>query len=318
MKRKELWKLLDDNKELIIDRYLSGESSFQIANDFKIGYNNVLRLLKKNNVPIRSVRNAQTLTKQKDLVKEDIQNLYDEGKTCKQIGDIFNCSDNTIRKFMERNEIQRRNKSEAASLSMNHWANLDNSESVRLSISEQGKKHTDDEVADLLEYEEYVIVEEGEFRTSKSLLRCPQGHLWETKIHKYIQGNRCPYCHNRCEGDTYICLLELLEIDIKRNKYLCDYTYETNIHKAYVDFQFVLDGKKYVIEYNGKQHYEPVPFGGISNEEALDNFKRQIVRDESVDKYCKENDISIVWIDGRSNSNKTKIMKLLKEKINVN
>ena len=43
------------------------------------------------------------------------------------------------------------------------------------------------------------------------------------------------------------------------------------------------------IEYDGKQHYEPQQFGGISKEKAKIKFEKQKKHDKIKDDYCNEN-----------------------------
>ena len=51
-----------------------------------------------------------------------------------------------------------------------------------------------------------------------------------------------------------------------------------------------------VIEFNGKQHYEPVNFGGISQEEADNQFKKQKKHDRLKRKFCEENNYKLLEI----------------------
>ena len=70
------------------------------------------------------------------------------------------------------------------------------------------------------------------------------------------------------------------------------------------DFLIEKDGyKPIVIEYNGKHHYEPATFGGISQEEAKDNFERQQEHDQLKRDFCKENNYTLVEIKYTENSN---------------
>lgn len=62
------------------------------------------------------------------------------------------------------------------------------------------------------------------------------------------------------------------------------------------DFIIEIDNKKLFIEYNGRHHYEPVEFGGISIEKAEINYKKQIKHDKIKDNYCKLNNYPLLWI----------------------
>ena len=64
-----------------------------------------------------------------------------------------------------------------------------------------------------------------------------------------------------------------------------------------VDFEVILDGTKYWIEYNGEQHYreghfyESLEKSRKSNGRTYITFKEQVERDTEVKEYAKDNDI---------------------------
>jgi len=69
---------------------------------------------------------------------------------------------------------------------------------------------------------------------------------------------------------------------------LCNYRiyqeYPVNKISPYFDsgrekFDWVILDLMVVIECHGKQHYEPVRFGGITEEEATDKYREQVIRD---------------------------------------
>jgi hypothetical protein len=67
------------------------------------------------------------------------------------------------------------------------------------------------------------------------------------------------------------------------------------------DFMIDYKNTKLFIEYNGRQHYEPVNFGGISMERATENFRKQQIHDQIKTDYCKENDYPLLWISHKDN-----------------
>lgn len=62
-------------------------------------------------------------------------------------------------------------------------------------------------------------------------------------------------------------------------KYLREYTLKHQIgnFKIRVDFVLKYKDKTVIIEYNGKQHYQPVEFFG-----GEEKFKKQQIRDEAL------------------------------------
>ena len=59
------------------------------------------------------------------------------------------------------------------------------------------------------------------------------------------------------------------------------------------DFFLSKDKMRVAVEYDGKQHYEPVRFGGISMKRAIKKFKRQQKIDCLDKQFCKENGIML-------------------------
>lgn len=59
----------------------------------------------------------------------------------------------------------------------------------------------------------------------------------------------------------------------------------------FLDFYLEENGQKFAIEYNGKQHYEPVEFFG-----GEDGYLKQKIRDQKKIEYCKKNDIILIII----------------------
>lgn len=60
-----------------------------------------------------------------------------------------------------------------------------------------------------------------------------------------------------------------------------------------VDFFLEYNGTRYIIEYNGIQHYEYTPF---LHRNSIETFKRQIERDKLLKRYCTANNIVLVEI----------------------
>jgi hypothetical protein len=72
--------------------------------------------------------------------------------------------------------------------------------------------------------------------------------------------------------------------------------------KIFVDFY--LAECNTIIEYNGGQHYFPVSFNGCGVKVAKENFDKQQKRDAYLQTICNNNNIKLIWIDGRKYINK--------------
>lgn len=121
---------------------------------------------------------------------------------------------------------------------------------------------------------------------TKVCIICPiHGEFWQTP-HTHLNGSGCPHCKTS-KGES--CILSILQ------KYRIQYDYQYKIHndkKSFViDFCIKNNEKLYFIEYNGKQHYEPIEFFG--GEEA---FALQTKRDYDVRAYCLNNNIELLEI----------------------
>lgn len=99
---------------------------------------------------------------------------------------------------------------------------------------------------------------------------------------------KCKYC-NMTSGELEIAnILDQLNIDFNTQ-----YKYKECKDKKQLpfDFQFILNNKEYIIEYDGRQHFEPVnDFGGEKG------FKLTKKHDNIKNKFCEENNINLLRI----------------------
>lgn len=106
--------------------------------------------------------------------------------------------------------------------------------------------------------------------------------------HLKSQQNTCTQCNYSSHGERTIReILERYSIN-----FIEQYRFD-NLKKFPFDFA-VFDKQnqvKFVIEFDGSQHYTPVEAWGGEN-----NFKRQLERDAEKTKYCKENNIPLIRI----------------------
>lgn len=61
---------------------------------------------------------------------------------------------------------------------------------------------------------------------------------------------------------------------------------------CYADFMVYIHGKRYIIEYNGRQHYEFTPHFHKTPKQ----FNAQLNRDRYIKAWCKENNVIFVEI----------------------
>lgn len=136
----------------------------------------------------------------------------------------------------------------------------------------------------------------------KVIITCPKhGDFWQV-VGEHLKGAGCPKC-NQSKGEAQI------EAFLKERNinYTSEYRFKDCRNKIPLPFDFaVFDKYKNLlclIEYQGKQHFEPVnSFGGKKS------FEEQQKRDKIKRDYCKRNNIKLYII-----SYKEDLIKKLEE-----
>jgi len=128
-----------------------------------------------------------------------------------------------------------------------------------------------------------------------------------TAIHDKINDFKCDKCDYVCSQNSNLqrhiktCTGELTcsagEFQIMKTldemgmPYEYNQSHELKSDKGWLRWDFIIQttDDPLFIEYDGKQHFEPVRFGGISEERALKAFERQKKYDKLKNDYCDEN-----------------------------
>lgn len=138
----------------------------------------------------------------------------------------------------------------------------------------------------------------GEFHIKWQCLIPNCNYIWEatpTNILNYSKTG-CPNCaHGKNERIVYE-IMKQNNIIFNRHHDIRK-TIKNENRLLYVDFY--IPNQNIIIEYNGVQHYQPVRFGGISQERAQINFIKQQERDKYLQQFCINNNIQLIWVDGR-------------------
>jgi len=77
---------------------------------------------------------------------------------------------------------------------------------------------------------------------------------------------------------------------------------------------FVLPDYQCVIEVDGEQHFQPVQFGGVSQEKAESNLQDQVYRDDIKHRVCVEMNYRLVRIRYDQIVNEDVIFELIKSR----
>lgn len=81
--------------------------------------------------------------------------------------------------------------------------------------------------------------------------------------------------------------------------------------KMNLELDFYIPELKIAIEYQGKQHFHPVNFGGMSDEEANKEFNKQKRRDKIKKRLLKKNGIKLVEITYKDKISEENIKNIL-------
>ena len=109
------------------------------------------------------------------------------------------------------------------------------------------------------------------------------GEFWQNP-NNHINGQGCPIC--KCSSGEQLIFNWLKENSIKfvQQKEIEVHKIARNTNKVIIDFFIKHNDKQYFIEYDGKQHFEFVPYfhkGGIID------FEKQINRDRILEEFCE-------------------------------
>lgn len=79
-------------------------------------------------------------------------------------------------------------------------------------------------------------------------------------------------------------------------QYSPQYKFEDLKDTYYLPCDFYLPDYNIIIEYDGEQHYRPIQFGGMTEEEARLNYEKTKYHDELRNIYCQNNKIGLIRI----------------------
>lgn len=136
--------------------------------------------------------------------------------------------------------------------------------------------------------EEYKFIRFIKFEKvlSRIEVECRNGHRYDVKFSKFLEGRRCPYC-NESKGEKEISKI----LDKYNIKYEQQYRFKDCRLKYPLPFDFYLLDYNCCIEFDGLQHkYISEYFGG------LDKFVSTIISDTVKNEYCKKNNIKLIRI----------------------
>ena len=120
--------------------------------------------------------------------------------------------------------------------------------------------------------------------TKKVIIKCEKHGIFNQAPNNHINGNGCPHC-KESKGER-----KINEILTNNNvKFIRQYKFKDCKYKQPLLFDFYLSDYNICIEYNGRQHYEPVSYFG-----GEDGFVEIKLRDKIKMEYCNKNNIPLI------------------------
>lgn len=132
-----------------------------------------------------------------------------------------------------------------------------------------------------------IVLEEYKGSYTPILHRCLiDGNEWYTTPTSILTGNGCPQCHES-KGEKEIRRL----LDKYGIAYESQYKFDDCKDTRILPFDFYLPDYNSCIEYQGKQHYEPIEYFG--GQEKLEYIQKH---DSIKNEYCKNKGITLLHI----------------------
>lgn len=117
------------------------------------------------------------------------------------------------------------------------------------------------------------------------------GHQWLATPDHLLHGGRCQECSATPNEKKLGDILKRRGFKIERQK-----KYDDCRDQLPLPFDIYLLEYNILIEYDGEQHYKPVNFGGISDDDAHTNFLKTQYHDSIKTQYCQNNNISLIRV----------------------
>lgn len=132
---------------------------------------------------------------------------------------------------------------------------------------------------------EYTVLSEYQNASTPILIQHnPCGFKWKVRPHDLLTKAPCPRCKKFSRGEKTI------EAFLQENsvEYKTQYRFK---ELKELSFDFYIPAQNLLIEFQGEQHYKPIPhFGGI------DKFKKQQENDEKKRQFCSKHQINLLEI----------------------
>lgn len=135
---------------------------------------------------------------------------------------------------------------------------------------------------------------------------CPKHGIFKQAINKHLRGDDCPDCNKEINENIVSLGETIIKNWLIRNKikFLTQKTFNNCKNIKKLRFDFYLPTQNILIEYDGKQHFEPIEFLGGKYE-----YKLRKSNDKIKTEYAKNNNIKLLRIPYTERKNISNILK---------
>lgn len=144
--------------------------------------------------------------------------------------------------------------------------------------------------------------------------KCTCGNTFETSISSFQNGKtQCDKC---AKSISRFELYTKTFLEKNNINYIYQYCFNSCRDILPLPFDFYLKDYKKIIEVDGQQHFKPVKFANITDNEAILQFEYVKKHDYIKNEFCKKNNIELLRIsykDFVDGSYKEKIIQFIKE-----
>lgn len=127
-------------------------------------------------------------------------------------------------------------------------------------------------------------------------ITCPIHGDFQQIANNHIHGNGCSQCSDS-RGEREICnILNKLGIEFIQQKTFPDCKNFNRKKPKVLPFDFYLPNHNILIEFDGKHHFEPVRFNGVSHQQATILHNQTIENDHIKNDFAKNNNIPLIRV----------------------
>lgn len=154
---------------------------------------------------------------------------------------------------------------------------------VKRKTDKQFKQEVYDIVGNEYTFLDHYVNNETKIRVKHN--KC--GNVYRVIPINFLSGKRCPFCTDTPKGELIIIkILDKLGINYDYQK-----TFDDLKDDRLLSYDFYIPSQSILIEYQGKQHYQPIDYFG-----GDDKFKNQQNHDKMKLDYAKNNGYNLIAI----------------------